>query len=130
MMSKLTNTNDVRREDLRLAFFFSSKELSDARSLLSKDEEFKDVLWDDSPPISLVMPSRAIPLLKNKGFNFQVKEPVMEESLTQKQWQAWKEDKAILFGYMFWGLFEVEFFLERVSIVREKGEFYVKTQKA
>ena len=65
-MNALVNVNEVRVADLRLAFFLSTKELRKARSLLREDDEFQGIPWDDSPPLSLVMPSKAITLLQKR----------------------------------------------------------------
>jgi len=111
-------------EDLRLAFFFSSKELFRAQSLFREDKEFENIPWDGSIPLSIVMPLKATNLLKKRGLQFNVKEP-LGHSLTQEQHGALKKDKAILCR----SLFGISFFLERMPLVFEKGGFYVKNRK-
>lgn len=112
-----------QNEDLRLAFFSSLKEKSRARLLFREDKTFQNIPWDDSPPLSIVMPLRAIALLKKRGLSFQIKEPVTEDSITPEQRRAWNERKTIRCKC----LCGATFFLEEVCIVHEKGNFYVKT---
>ena len=114
--------NEINLTDLRLAFFLSLNELKTARLLFREDKDFQGIPWDDSPPLSLVIPSRAVALLKKKGLFFQVKEPSTQDSLTPQQHKALDENKAILCKC----LFGATFFLERISPTFEKGTFYVK----
>lgn len=104
-----SKTTEIQSNNLQLAFFQSLKEASRATKLFLWDEEFKNIPWADGP-LSLVVPSKAIPLLKARGLKFQVLKPITEADLTPEQDKALKEDKAILFGC--WGAM---FFLRCVS---------------
>lgn len=101
--------DQIQNNDLRLISFQSLKECSKVISLLRKDEELKNFPWTTGP-LSIIISSNAIPLLKAKGLTFRVIDPIIESNLTPKQDMALKKDKAILFGC--WG---ATFFLERVS---------------
>lgn len=130
-MNHLTSTPDIQREDLRLAFFPSSKEFDKACLLFSQDREFEKVLCDDSPaPLSFITTAEAISLLKNKGIKFfQVSEPLAREEITQQQRKFLEADKAVWVQSSFLGMVDVTFFLERVSFVRDKEGLRVKTKK-
>lgn len=113
----------VRLSYLRLADFPSLQELTKASLLFKEDKEFQNIPWDSSPPISIVTSLRGITLLKKRGLSFEVKDPIPESGLTPEQKKACKESKALVFR----SLFGVRFYLEKVSVVFEKGgNFYVK----
>lgn len=124
-MSTRVNVNAIRPADLRLALFPSLEELRKASLLFKEDKEFQKIPsqhW----ALTIIMPSKAITLLKKRGMSFKVKEPITEDGPTPEQKELCKEGKAMLFK----SLLGAVFFLEKVSAVFEKGNFYVKTEKA
>ena len=130
-MSNATTTPKIKREDLRLAIFSSSKDFDRACLLFSEDEEFEKIPWDDSPaPLSFITTVEAISLLKEKGMEFfRVAEPIAKKDITQQQRKFLETDRAVWAQSSFLGMVDVTFFLERVSFVRDKEGLRVKTKK-
>ena len=75
-MSKARARPQIKREDLRLVLFLSSEEEFKAFELFGEDEEFQNVPHERSPaPLSLVMTSQGIKLLKKRGVSFKIIKP-------------------------------------------------------
>ena len=131
-MSNATAAPKIKREDLRLALFSSSKEFDQACRLFSEDKEFEKIPCDDSPaPLSFITTAEAISLLKEKGAEFyRVAEPIAKADITQQQRKHLESDRAVWVQTSFLRKVDVTFFLERVSFVQDKEGLRVKTKKA
>jgi len=128
-MRNAITTPKIKREDLRLAFFPSSKESNKARSLFREDKEFEKIPKHEPPtPLSFITTVEAISLLKKKGVKFfRVAEPIAEEDITRQQRKLLEVKRAFWIGSYFLELGEVTFFVERIHLVLEKGNLHVKT---
>ncbi len=131
-MSNATATPKIKREDLRLVLFLSSEEEDKARDLFREDEEFQNVPYEESPaPLSLIMTSKGIKLLKKKqkDISFRVFKPTATDDLTPEQIDIGKERKVLVAQLMFHMKIKVTFFIENVSFTATKEGVYVKTQE-
>src|SRR3989344_3576786 len=129
-MSTTTITAKIKREDVRLALFPSFKEYEKADLLFSEDKEFEKIPLEDSPlPLSLIMTTEGISLLKMKGIKiFRVAEPIAIEDITRQQREFLEANKAVWVHSYFLGIVDVTFFMERVYVGVDKEGRYVKTK--
>ncbi|MBI2053725.1 MAG: hypothetical protein HYT36_00100 [Candidatus Staskawiczbacteria bacterium] len=131
-MSNATAKSKIKREDLRLVLFLSSEEEDKALDLFREDEEFQNVPYEDSPaPLSLIMTSQGINLLKKKqkDISFKVFKPAATDNITPEQREIWKEKKVLVAHLVFRMRIKVMFFLENVSFTVTKEGLYVKTEE-
>jgi len=107
------NLPKLQSKDLRMVCFHSWKEFLE-RPFFPEDEDLKGFSYQIGP-CAIIVPVRAVPLLKKKGLKFDVLEPTTESDLTSEQNKALKNNKAILYSYG-----DVSFFMERSRYLNRK----------
>lgn len=111
-MTFSANSTDLRNKNLRMLCFPTWEEFWKRPSFTEEDlRSFPHEIG----PCALIVPAEAVPLLKARGLKFDVLAPVTKSDLTPRQKKAWKNNKAVLYGFG-----PVMFFLVRSKHLNKK----------